>query len=141
MNIRSIVEGAAKIINVESVHVELDGWLVIIGDALYVLDEELPDDYKQAQRIKLTDWNIVYAVRQAILPLGGGESFVFHRAKVIGLLNMEIPPEVIASSLYIQEHGQDEFVAVDITQNAIDAGKARYEAALNFDFFKEMGDV
>lgn len=141
MDVRSVLEGAAKPANVESVHVELSGWLVIIGDDLYMLDDDLPDNYEQAPKIKLADWNIVYAVRQAILPLGGGESFVFHRAKVSGLLNMEIPPQVIVSSLYIQERGQDEFVAVDITQNAISAGKARYKAALNFDFFKEMGDI
>lgn len=120
--------------------IELDGWLVIIGDDLYILDEDLPEDYKQASKIKLTDRDIVYAVRGAVLPLGGGESFVFHKAKIVGVLNMEISPEIIVFSLSIQERDSNEYVAVDITAEAINAGKARYEAALNFDFFKEMGD-
>jgi hypothetical protein len=141
MNVRRVFEDATKAAITANIQVELSGWLVIIDGDLYLLEEELPEDYKQAFKIKLSDREIIYAVRQTILPLGGGESFIFHRAKVTGLLNMGLSPEIAAKTLCIQEHGHDEFVAVDITQNAISAGKARYEAALNFDFFKEMGDT
>lgn len=141
MDVRDFFESATKVPNVADVQVDLNGWLVIIDNVLYLLEEELPEDYRQAMKIKLSDWNIVYAIRQAILPLGGGDSFVFHRAKVIGLLRVGVLPEIVATSLYIQERGHDELTPVDITQEAIHAGKTRYEAALNFDFFKEMGDT
>jgi hypothetical protein len=141
MNIRSVLEDEAMETSAASIEIELSGWLVIISDDLYILDEDLPEDYKQAPKIRLTDRGIIYAVRGAILPLGGGESFVFHRAKIFGLLHMGGSPEIIVSSLFIQERASDEFVAVEITAEAINAAKARYEAALSFDFFKEMGDT
>lgn len=141
MNVRSVFDRAMNAHDTASFDIELSGWLVIIDGDLYLLDEDLPEDYKQAIKIKLSDRDIVYAVRQAILPLGGGESFVFHKAKVTGLLHLGTPPEIVARSLYIQERGHDEFMAVDITQNAISVGKTRYESAMNFDFFKEMGDL
>lgn len=139
MDVRCVFEITKKSLITASAQVELSGWLVIINGDLYLLEENLPKDYKQAVKLRLTDKDIIYAVRQTILPLGGGESFVFHRAKIVGLLNMETP-EILAKSLCVQERGHDEFVAVDITQNAIAAGKMRYEAALSFDFFKEMDD-
>lgn len=120
--------------------VDLSGWLVIIDGDLYLLEEDLPVDYKKALKIKVLDRDIIYAVRQSILPLGGGDSFVFHRAKVSGLLNFSVAPEVVARDLYIQERGHDDFLLVDIAKDALSKGKARYEAALNFDFFKEMDD-
>lgn len=140
MDVRNLFEKTIKTTSSEKVQIELTGWMVIIDEDLYLLEEELPEDYKQAMKIKLSDNDLIYAVRQAILPLGGGESFVFHRAKVIGCLHMGTSPEIAATNLYIQERGQDKLVEVDITPNAISTGKARYQAALNFDFFKEMGD-
>jgi hypothetical protein len=141
MNVRSALESAEMATNAENAEIELNGWIVIIDDDLYIIDEDFPEDYKQASKIRLADRGIIYALCGAILPLGGGESFVFHRAKVVGVLQMKIPLEVIVTSLFIQERGSHEYVAVDITAEAINAGKARYEAALNFDFFKEMGDT
>lgn len=141
MNVRDVLKSAALKNNAASTEVELSGWMVIIDDDLYILEDNLPEDYRQASKLRLSDRGIVYAVRRAILPLGGGHSFVFHKAKVVGVLQMEISPEIIVSSLSIQERGSDEYVVVDITAEAISAAKARYEAALNFDFFKEMGDT
>lgn len=141
MNVRRVFEDATKAAITANFQVELSGWLVIIDGDLYLLEEELPEDYKKALKIKLSDREIIYAVRQTILPLGGGESFVFHRAKVTGLLNIGLFPEIAAKTLCVQERGHDEFVAVDITESAISAGKARYTVELNFDFFKEMADT
>lgn len=141
MNIRNVLETATKAQSASRFEVELEGWLVVINDELYLLEEELPEDYKQAVKIKISDRNIIYPVRQAILPLGGGESFVFHKAKVNGFLTVEVPVEIVVKNLRIQERGELVFLPIDITQNAIAAAKACYESALNFDFFKEMGDT
>jgi hypothetical protein len=141
MNVRRVLEDEAIATSAASAEIELSGWIVIMNDDLYILDDDLPEDYKQAPKIRLTDRDIIYAIRGEILPLGGGESFVFHKAKVIGVMHKGISPEIIASSLCVQERGSNEFVAVDITAPAISAGKARYESALNFNFFKEMGDA
>lgn len=136
MNVRNALEKNLE----HSTEQELSGWLVIIDGDLYLLEENPQEDYKQSKKIKISDRSIMYAIRQTILPLGGGESFVFHKAKVIGLFHMKPSPEIVVKNLYIQERGQSEMIAVDITQNAINHGKERYEAALNFDFFKEMDD-
>lgn len=141
MDVRKFFESVATTRNTADVQIELSGWLVIIDDDLYLLEEELPDDYKQAMKIRISDRNIVYAVRQAILPLGGGESFVFHKAKVVGLLHSGVSTEITATNLYIQERGHDELAAVDITPDGLSIAKTRYTEALNFDFFKEMGDA
>lgn len=141
MDVRKFFDDLTNSRNMAGVQIELSGWLVIIDDDLYLLEEKLPEDYKQAEKIKLSDRNIIYAVRQAILPLGGGESFVFHKAKVIGLLHTGISPEIIAISLYVLERGHEEMVSVDITPDTVSAAKTRYQAALDFDFFKEMGDT
>lgn len=120
---------------------EASGWLVIINNELYLLEENLCEDYKQSFKIKISDASIMYAIRQSILPLGGGESFVFHRATVTGILHMGPTPEINIRQLFIQERGQKDMIAVDISPDAIAAGRKRYEAAFNFDFFKEMGDA
>lgn len=140
MDVRKFLEDVSKCSAADS-EIVLDGWLVIIDDSLYLLEEELPSDYKQAAKVRISDRRVIYAIRQAILPLGGGESFVFHRAKMIGLVIVGSSPEIIATSLYIQERGHAELAVVDITPAALDAAKTRYEAAINFDFFKEMGDT
>jgi hypothetical protein len=139
MNVRTALEDMIAISDLKE-EVEIDGWLVIIGDDLYILDQDLPEDYKKAPKIKITDKDIIYALCEAILPLGGGESFVFHKAKIIGNLKVGSIPEITVSSLFIQERGSDEFMFVDVATEAIKAAKARYEATLSFDFFREMGD-
>lgn len=140
MDVRSALEKVMNEANPQPTEQELSGWLVIIDNDLYLLEENLHEDYKQSMKIKLSDRSIMYAIRQVILPLGGGESFVFHKAKVTGLLSMEPFPEIVVSNLYLQERGQNDMISVDITQSAIDKGKKCYEASLNFDFFKEMED-
>lgn len=140
MDVRSALDKSPNEATAISAEQELSGWLVIIDNELYLLEENLCEDYKQSLKIKLSDRNIIYAIRQKILPLGGGESFVFHKAKVTGFLQFGVSPEIVARSLYIQERGHDDMIAIDITQNAICNGKKQYEAALKFDFFKEMGD-
>lgn len=141
MDVRDFLESSIMASTVADVNVDLDGWLTIIDADLYLLEKEPPEDYRKAIKIRISDWNIVYAIRQAILPLGGGESFVFHRARVVGLLRMGTSPVIDVVSLYIQERGDNKMVPVDISQDAINTGRTRYEAALKFDFFKEMGDT
>lgn len=141
MNVCDVLRSATMAASVEAGEIEVSGWMVVIGDDLYILDEDFPEDYRRAPKLRVVERDVIYAVRRAILPLGGGESFVFHRVRVIGQLRVEIDPEITVSSLFIQERGSDDFISVDVTAESVKADKARYEAALNFDFFKEMGDT
>lgn len=119
---------------------EIIGWLVIIDDDLYLLDDDLCEDYKQTIKIRVTDRSIIFPIRHSILPLGGGESFIYHRAKLSGRVNFDPSPQITVEKLWIQESGQADMITVDISKNSIAAAKERYEAALNFDFLREMGD-
>jgi hypothetical protein len=127
-------------LKVEGTSLKVSGWLVLIDENLFLLEQDIKEDYKNSMRLKISNDDIIYAIRQTILPLGGGESFVFHKAEITGLLYSGVPPEILVQELHIQERGQNHMLPVDITPEAIDAGRKRYETAFNFDFFKEMGD-
>lgn len=121
-------------------NLDISGWLVIIDGDLYLLEENLHTDYKQSMKIRLTDPSIMYVVRRSVLPLGGGESFVFHKARIVGDLNKSSIPEVVVKELYIQEKGEPNMIQLDVSQDSINSAKKQYESAFDFDFFKEMGD-
>lgn len=120
--------------------VEVTGWLVNIDEALYLLEENLCENYNESMKIRIAERSIIYALCGAILPLGGGESFVFHEAKLTGIIHINPTPEIRVESLYIKERGQTDLSPVDISKSNLDKAKKRYEAALKYDFFKEMGD-
>jgi hypothetical protein len=140
MDVRNFYEKLLSEPNAEITEQEFSGWLVIIDDELYLLEENFPENYKEAMKIKISNRDIIYAVRHVIPPLGGGESFVFHRAKLTGILRVGRDPQITPTSLSIEGLGLKGTFPVDLTEANISAMKLRYEAALNYDFFKEMGD-
>lgn len=135
MDVRTVLESPPS-----NRPIEVTGWLAIINNELYLLEENLREDYKESFKIKITEKSIIYALRGAVLPLHGGESFVFHKAKLIGYVNINPVPEICVEKLYIQERGETEMISVDINKGALDTARKRYEAVLAFDFLKEMGD-
>lgn len=118
---------------------DLRGWLVIIDGELFLLDCNLSSDYKVTPKIRLKEYSIVYLIRQAIMPLGGGESFVFHESRVMGELHRAPYPEVLVSRIFVKEFG-GEMMELDISRRSIEEAKEKYGADFSFDFFKEMGD-
>lgn len=87
---------------------EFHGWLVIINNDLYLLDEALDEkDYKNTPKVKITEHSLVYFLRQAVLPLGGGESFLFHKARIVGNLNFSPMPMLGVDKLSVQERGSE----------------------------------
>lgn len=133
MQVSQIINDSAK-----SNGVDVSGWLVVIDGGLYLLDENLHSDYKRTVSIRLTDPSIMYVVRQSILPLGGGESFVFHEARVIGDLVRYPSPEILVKEIFIKEKGCPDMIKLDISEESIRIAKEKYEDAFSFDFFKEV---
>ncbi|AQL37950.1 hypothetical protein [Pseudomonas syringae] len=64
--------------------IKISGWLVIVDYRLFVIPEDYVGDYKSSARIEFFDSAVIFSVADKILPLGGGESFIFHRAAVVG---------------------------------------------------------
>jgi len=106
--------------------IEVVGWLVSIEGQLFLLDENFADPYTESKKIQISDPLIAYAIRDVISPLGGG-SFVFHKAKVIGVLEGVPVPKIKAQDLFIENDDHKEFVRVAIDKNTIKIAKKKYE--------------
>lgn len=122
-------EGVVSVLNAESI-TTVTGWLVLIGVGLYFLEREYSGDYKAAKKIKIINSEITYAIRDCILPLGGGESFLFHRAEGLGVVVGQCPLSFEIQELRVEEIGGG-WVTVDISQKNILASKLRYEKLLS----------
>jgi len=106
--------------------VELAGWLTIVGSKLMLLDEGCSSgNFGKKDAIAIDNSNIVYAIRENILPLGGGESFVFHRVKVAGNLVHREFPCIYVSDICICEKG-GVFLSIDISEASIEMAKKKY---------------
>lgn len=106
--------------------VELTGWLTIVGGKLMLLDEGCSSgDFEKGDALAIENSDIVYAVRDNILPLGGGGSFVFHKAKVVGNLVHTEFPCICVSDIYICEK-DGIFFSIDIGEASIEMAKRKY---------------
>jgi hypothetical protein len=105
--------------------VEVTGWLVVIDAELYVIEERFPEPYESGKKIKITNSDIAFSVRDSISPLGGGKSFVFHRAKVIGSFfwGGDAVFEVKALSL---EDECSTFIEINLTPEYVELAKNKY---------------
>ncbi|MDG9968243.1 MAG: hypothetical protein ACN6OP_10665 [Pseudomonadales bacterium] len=103
----------------------LEGWLVIINEGLYVLENEYKDPYWDSKKIKIRNSEIIYPVRDKILPLGGGNSFVFHKCRIQGGLVWDAAPMVEVESILVYEKPAG-FIAIDISQAEIARCKKKY---------------
>ncbi|NMZ90068.1 hypothetical protein HBR95_00970 [Pseudomonas panacis] len=64
----------------------LSGWLVIIGNEFFILEESYADPYEISKKVRILNSDIVYAVRDRIYPLGGGRALCFIEWKLLGVL-------------------------------------------------------
>lgn len=123
--------------------VEVEGWLVLVDDFLYVLDDQIESDYKETARIKIADSRrIKYLLLQNISPLGGGESFVFHRVKIMGnfnLIGLDHSLEIQAHKISIENDQRTGFWDLDLSEKSLNSAVSTQENVDDYDFFKEIG--
>ncbi|MDP9512005.1 hypothetical protein Q7O56_23520 [Pseudomonas protegens] len=67
---------------------------------------------------------LFFSVEEKISPLGGGGSFIFHRAKVVGWLVEAKPPKIKPVALNVVER-TGEIVSIDLA--SISSNKAKYD--------------
>jgi hypothetical protein len=116
------------IISYFSDNVELNGWIVIIDGDLYLLEANYRNKYEESAMIKVVDKHIMFCVRDKILPLGGGQSFMFHKAKIVGSLSVSQRQEIEISprDLFVEERGGD-FIRIDIDPESVRRSREKYE--------------
>lgn len=66
--------------------VEVEGWLTILNNNLFFLDEVLQINYKDTVKLKISNRDIIYILNEKVIFPIGGESYLFHRASIIGFL-------------------------------------------------------
>lgn len=105
------------------------GWLKVVNCQL-LLEMEVGF---QVGVVEVSDPEIIFSVLEEILPLGGGNSFICHKAKVEGVLLAVAPPKIKLDWLSVEERGEG-FIAIDVSPLAIERHRGRYER-----FCKEVG--
>lgn len=105
----------------------LSGWLVIIGDELFILEENYAAPYDISKKLRISNSDIAYAVRDRIYPLGGGRSFVFHRAKATGRFVSVEDSTIDIESLCVYEKPAG-FISIDMDAKNIELCKRKYGA-------------
>lgn len=66
--------------------VEVEGWLTILNNNLFFLDEVLQINYKDTVKLKISNRDIIYILNEKVIFPIDGESYLFHRASIIGCL-------------------------------------------------------
>lgn len=125
MNVRDLTHGTHMGAALNNELVEVMGWLVVIDENLFLLDENLADPYDESKKIMISDPFIAYSVRDVISPLGGGKSFVFHRAKIVGVLE-GVPLLQINVRDLLVENDSHEFVHVALGEEDIKRAREKY---------------
>lgn len=103
---------------------EVTGWLVIIDYELCVIRADYLDPFESNDRVRLSDSDIVFAVRESIFPLGGGSSFVFHRVKVFGCFVRKENFFKVESMSLEAEPGK--YIAIDLSAAFVAQAKKKY---------------
>lgn len=109
--------------------VELEGQLVIIDFKLFLVPEECSGNYEQGGRVEISRPEIIFSIMDKILPLGGGRSFIFHRARVAGIIENVLPIQVKATAIFVEERGVG-FVCIDLEDDTLEKNKPRYDEFL-----------
>ena len=108
--------------------VELIGWIVVIDKELFLLDYKYSKDYENSTMIKISDRHIMFCIRDKILPLGGGKSFLFHKAKIKGSLAISNRQtiEILTEELFVEERGGS-FIEIEIDSDSVKRSREKYE--------------
>lgn len=108
--------------------VVVTGWLIIIDFKLYLVQvdqAEQVENCESSQRIEVSEPEIIFSVLERILPLGGGNSFIFHRARVCGVMTSGVQRVVKVISMSVEERGGG-FVSIAIEGSA-ERHRAKYQ--------------
>ncbi|UZE07763.1 hypothetical protein [Pseudomonas corrugata] len=103
---------------------EVTGWLVVIDYELCVIRDDYLEPFESNERVRLSNSDIAYAVRDSISPLGGGSSFVFHRVKVVGCFYARGNTFEVESMLLEIESGK--YVSLDLSAASVAQAKKKY---------------
>jgi len=126
MNVRDLIDNKDLIENMkQGDFIQVAGWLVAIDGELFILDENLADPYVDSKKIMLSNRFMAYPVRDVILPLGGGKSFVFHKAKASGTLEKTPSLQIKVHELFV-ENENHEFIPIDIGADNIKKTTEKY---------------
>jgi hypothetical protein len=107
--------------------VDLQGWLVIINHSLFLVPENYSENYEEGDRYEISRPEIIFAIAELILPLGGGKSFIFHRSNLSGVVVGDSPTKIDPVSLSVEERGRG-YICIDVAAASIDRYRERYEA-------------
>lgn len=100
--------------------VELTGWLVIIDYQLQLVQVEQAEQVEGCEddeKIEISEPEIIFSVLERILPLGGGKSFIFHRARICGVMMSGVRKSVKVISMSVEERGNG-FISIDVEGSA-----------------------
>lgn len=109
--------------------IELEGQLVIIDFKLFLAPEECSENYEQGDRVEISRPEIMFSIMDKILPLGGGRSSIFHRARISGVIESVLPIKVKATSMFVEERGGG-FVCIGLEDDTLEKNKPRYDEFL-----------
>ncbi|WP_397458919.1 hypothetical protein AB3464_03055 [Pseudomonas asplenii] len=103
---------------------KLTGWLVVIDGGLFVLEGGYVEPYEFSRKIKISNFEIAYAVRDYVYPLGGRGSFLFHQVEVLGRLIEKLIPVMVVDAMSILEGAG--YISVDVSLDKIEGCKKKY---------------
>lgn len=124
-----------NISNIEKI--DLSGWVVFIDEGLFLIEEDFEPDYKNCRKVEISDRDIAYVLQKTLPLVGGGETFLFHKAKAIGKIIDSFNFTISLSELYV-EGWSAELEKVDITKENIERCKANSSDL--FDTTKNIGN-
>ena len=126
MDVGKYIDEELPAVTGEVRRVELSGWLIFVEAKLFLLEENFGGSFADGKRLRIANSSIIFPVRDKILPLGGGESFIFHKAKIFGELSALGEVVLVVERLFVLERGGDEFFEIDLSSENIEANKKRY---------------
>lgn len=100
--------------------VEVTGWLLIIDYQLQLVQVEQAEQVEGCEddeKIEISEPEIIFSVLERILPLGGGKSFIFHRARICGVMMSGVRKLVKVFSMSVEERGNG-FISIDVEGSA-----------------------
>lgn len=123
--------------SLNDIEVNLTGWIILMDNNLYLLEDNYKPDYKVCKKINIENRDIAYILEKIVSPLGGTESFLFHRAIVSGMIVSFPDLTIIPSEIYV-EGSNEGLEKVDISKENIERCKANSSDL--FDTTKNIGN-
>ncbi|GAB7532017.1 hypothetical protein PS3A_44320 [Pseudomonas sp. 3A(2025)] len=108
---------------------ESAGWLAIIDFRLFLWPVNYSENDEVGSRVEISSPELIFAVIDKILPLGGGRSFVFHKSEALGFIIQLSPVKIKLTALSVEERGHG-FFCVDVSDVSIESCRLRYQELL-----------